>query len=313
MRLPLADYVCLALFVVVLLYCLCFAKLFSNGLNSVATWFVGMWDAKTDMEHGWLIPPLSAYLVCHALRDMKDELPKCSMHGLWSVVIGALMFVVAVRTQQIRLAALSVPFLFLGPLWYYWGNKAALKCVFPIFFFYLAVPLPMVQHATVGLQLLSADAAHWGAGLFGVETVQVGTNIASADGKWDAYNIVGGCSGIRSLMALLMISIAWAYLAKNLAWWKRVILALSALPLSIAGNAFRVTSIFVFAEYVNPAFAGKTWHDWSGLLFFFPATLIGLAVLHSLLAGEIPFLRKRNVIIRKNDTQPTPEEKGDNQ
>lgn len=297
----------------VAIYCLGCLKLFFGGMQSVFSWLAVMWNPQLDMEHGWLIPLLSAYMVCHALKDMKDESPKCSLHGLWSVAVGALIFVAAVRTQQTRLAAASVPFLFFGPLWYYWGNKAAKKCAFPIFFFFMAIPLPIFQHATVGLQLLSADAAHWGAGVCGVETVQIGTNIVSADGSWDAYNIVGGCSGIRSLMAMFMISTAWAYLANNLSWWKRVILALSAVPLAILGNAFRVTSIFVCAEYINPAFAGKTWHDWSGLLFFFPATLVGLAVLYSILAGEIPFFRKRKVVIRKNETPSTSEEKGDAQ
>lgn len=313
LRLSLVSYVGIALFVSLSLYCLWCISVFSGGVHSTLEWLFSMWIPQLDMEHGWLIPPLSAFMVCHALKDMKDESPKCSMHGLWSIALGALLFVLSVRTQQTRIAAASVPFLFFGPVWYYLGNKAALKCAFPFAFLFLAVPMPAFQHATVGLQLLSADAAHWGASMCGVETIQIGTNIASADGSWDAYNIVGGCSGIRSLMALLMISTAWAYLANKLSWWKRVILALSAVPLAILGNAFRVTSIFVCAEYINPAFAGKTWHDWSGLLFFFPITLFGLAVLHSILAGEIPFLNKRKVVVRKNNTLSVTEEKGEQQ
>ena len=112
-------------------------------------------------------------------------------------------------------------------------------------------------------------------------------------------------------MALLMISVAWAYLADKLALWKRALLALSAIPLSIVGNAFRVVSIFVCAEYINPAFAGKTWHDWSGLIFFFPATLIGLMLLHGILAGELPFIKKRKVVVRKNNTAAEATQKGD--
>lgn len=151
--------------------------------------------------------------------------------------------------------------------------------------------------------------AHWGAQLCGVQTILEGTTVTSADGSWDSFNIAGGCSGIRSLMALLMISVAWGYLAHKLALWKRLLLAVSAIPLSIIGNAFRVASIFVCAEYINPAFAGKTWHDWSGLLFFFPATLIGLTILHGLLSGEIPFLKKRRVITRRSLNTPTTNEK----
>ena len=88
----------------------------------------------------------------------------------------------------------------------------------------------------------------------------------------------------------------------ELAIWKRILLALSAIPLPIAANAFRVASIFVCAEYINPAFASKTWHDWSGLLFFFPASLLGLMLLHGLLAGEVPFLKRRRTVIRRTNT-----------
>lgn len=113
---------------------------------------------------------------------------------------------------------------------------------------------------------------------------------------------------MRSLLALLMISCTWGYLADSLALWKRITLGLSAIPLSIIANAFRVSSIFICAEYINPAFASKTWHDWSGLLFFFPASLAGLMILHGLLAGEIPFLKRRKTVITYRNTSNKKEE-----
>lgn len=307
LRLPLINWIAIGGCVALFAYFFYFYSPFMHGRHSLLNWLAFYWNPSSnmDMDHGWLIPPLSAYMAYHALKGLRHESTAGSMHGLWSLLAGGLMFLVAIRTQQARVAAAAVPFLLIGIVWYYWGAKAALKSAFPFFFLYFAIPVPLFQHATVGLQLLSAEMAHWGAGVCGVETVLIGTNISSADGSWDAYNIVGGCSGIRSLMAVLMISTVWAFLADRLAWWKRILLALSAIPLSIIGNSFRVISIFVCAEYINPAFAGKTWHDWSGLLFFFPATLVGLTVLYGILLGEIPFLRKRKVIIRKNNSEQT--------
>ena len=186
--------------------------------------------------------------------------------------------------------------------WRYLRRSIAARCAFPFFFLWLSIPLPGFQQATVGMQLLATQAAHWGAALCGVQTIVEGTNISSATGQWDTYTVAGGCSGMRSLMALIMVSTAWGFLADKLAIWKRILLALSAIPLSIAANAFRVASIFVCAEYINPAFASKTWHDWSGLLFFFPASLLGLMLLHGLLAGEVPFLKHRRTVIRRTNT-----------
>lgn len=311
LRLPSSDWIGISVYLTLTVLFLFFYPGYVEGSQSAVEWLNSAWNPETDYEHGWMIPLLSAYMVCHAAKELKESPLQGSLHGLWAVALGALLCLLAARTQQPRIAIGATPFLLTGLVWCYWGKQAMLKCAFPLFFLWMAIPLPGFQQATVSLQLLSAQAAHWGAGICGVETILQGTNISSADGNWDAYNIVGGCSGIRSLMALLMISVAWAYLADKLALWKRALLALSAIPLSIVGNAFRVASIFVCAEYINPAFAGKTWHDWSGLIFFFPATLIGLMLLHGILAGELPFIKNRKVVVRKNNTAAEATQKGD--
>ncbi len=271
------------------------------GEWSSLAWLDRNWSEKhQDYEHGWMIPFISIYMLWHACRNLKGIAFRTSLHGLWLLIPGLLLVLLSVRTNQPRIALSAAPFLLTGAVWYYWGGQVARRCAYPLFFLWLAIPIPGLQQATVGMQLLAAKMANWGAGLCGVATVVEGTNVASADGSWDTYSIAGGCSGMRSLMALLMISFAWGYLASGLALWKRAVLALSAIPLAIVANAFRVGSIFVCSEYITPAFAGKTWHDWSGLIFFFPASLLGLTLLHGLLAGEIPFLKKRRVVTRRN-------------
>ncbi|MBR5195152.1 MAG: exosortase/archaeosortase family protein [Akkermansia sp.] len=275
---------------------------FLSGTHSATEWLVTAWNRENDYEHGWMVPALAIYMLVHACSTLKNTPLRGSLHGLWLAAAGALFCVLAVRTQQGRVAIGALPFMLTGGVWCYWGRRAALRCAFPFFFLWLSIPLPGFQQATVGMQLLATQAAHWGAGLCGVQTIMEGTNITSASGQWDTYSIAGGCSGMRSLMALIMVSIAWGYLADKLALWKRITLGLSAIPLSIVANAFRVSSIFVCAEYINPAFASKTWHDWSGLLFFFPASLVCLMLLHGLLAGEIPFLKRRRTVVRRVNT-----------
>lgn len=170
--------------------------------------------------------------------------------------------------------------------------------IFPLFFFWLAIPLPSFQQATTQLQLLATSMAHHGAGLFGVETVVQGTAISSVHGGWEPLEIAKGCSGIRSLMALLMISGAWAYVA-NMAMWKRLLLFASAFPLAIFGNSLRVISIFVIGEYGDAKWARTTWHDWSGLLLFYPISLMMLLVLHSVLEGGLPWKNKGGRQLRR--------------
>ena len=179
-----------------------------------------------------------------------------------------------------------------------WGWQTARLLFFPFFFLWLAIPVPEFKQATTHLQILSTKLAQWGSDLCGIETVVRGTQIHSVGGKWGALEIDEGCGGIRSLMALIMISSVWAYLAP-ISMWKRAILCLSAFPLAILGNMMRLTSIFVISEYGSDVFASGTWHDWAGLLIFYPISLVMLLGVHSLLEGGLPWRRQKKVEVRK--------------
>ena len=253
------------------------------------------WTTESmDLEHGWLCIPMVLFLLFQKREVLRRVAGGVDWTGLFCLGAGILLYLVAWRTIQVRIAMVAFPVLLLGGAWYLWGRALAKEIAVPLAILFIAIPIPNFQQSTVVLQMIATESAHWCAGLFGVATEVKGTSIYSVSGKWDAYSIAGGCSGIRSLMTLLMISAVWGYLAP-LALWKRWTLFLSALPLAVVSNTFRLTSIFVLAEYVNPKFASKTWHDWAGLLLFFPMAMLCLMILQALLSGEIPFLRKRKV------------------
>ena len=265
------------------------------GLGRTLTaleWLWSAWNAENDYQHGPFFPIIIAGLVFYRYRSLKAVVGKGSAWGLVVVFLGAFFYAIAYRTLQPRIALGGLPFLLWGCAWYLWGWRVAKILTFPLFFFWLAIPPPSFQQATNQLQIFATSMAHHGTALFGVDTIVQGNEISSAHGKWDPLEIAKGCSGIRSLMALLMISGAWAC-AVNMALWKRVILFLSAFPLAILGNTLRIISIFVIGEYGDAKWARNTWHDWSGLLLFYPFSLMLLLVLHSLLEGGLPW-RKEN-------------------
>lgn len=276
--------------------------------HSAFSWLLGAWNEENDFEHGPMFPLIIAGLIAHRFRSVKAEVGRECKWGLAVVVLGALLYAVAYRTIQPRVAMGALPILLWGSALYLWGWAAARWLMLPLFFFWLAIPVPAFQQATNQMQLMATSMAHHGSGLFGVETLVNGNEISSAQGKWEPLEIAKGCSGIRSLMALLMISGAWACMA-NMSWWKRGILFVSAVPLAIFGNALRVVSIFVIAEYGDADWAVNTWHDWSGLLLFYPISLFLLLCLHSLLEGGLPWKRAkrrtlRRVVVRKDEPKP---------
>ncbi|MBK1882492.1 exosortase/archaeosortase family protein [Luteolibacter pohnpeiensis] len=280
----------------------------ANRDQSLFVWLKGAWNSETGYEHGPLVPLVAIGLIIFNFKALRASVGKGSNWGLASVFIGALLYTVAYRTLQPRIAGGALPFVLWGCGLYFWGWRTSRLLLFPLFFLWLAVPLPSFQQATTQLQMLATSLAHHGSSLFGVETYTEGSKVLPVKGNWEPLDIAGGCSGIRSLMALIMVSAAWAYVAK-MAFWKRGVLFFMAFPLAIIGNALRVISIFVIAEYGDAQWARTTWHDWSGLLLFYPFSLLSLFAVHSLLEGGLPWKQKggkkvlRRVVI-KNEQAP---------
>jgi exosortase len=283
----------------ILIWFFCFEVRYGPGnTRSAVGWLKSSWNPATDYEHGNLVVFVMFGLIIYRFKEIRASIQPGSLWGLISVIVGCLFYIAAYRTIQPRIAVAGLPFLLWGSAHFLWGWRVAKLLAFPLFFLWIAIPLPTFQQATTHLQLLATSLAHHGSGLLGVETYTKGTTILPVHGDWKPLSIAHGCSGIRSLMALLMISAAWAYVAK-MAMWKKILLFLSAFPLAIIGNALRVISIFVIAEYGDAQWAATTWHDWSGLLLFYPFSLLLLLVIHSTLEGGLPWKANQRRQLRR--------------
>ncbi|WP_367871100.1 exosortase/archaeosortase family protein [Luteolibacter sp. Populi] len=270
-----------------------------GGNVSPFYWLNSAWNKETRYEHGFMVPIIMVGLIGWQWKNLVRlaREGRGSLLGMPMVVLGILFFVASHRCGQPRLAIGGLPMILWGAALYFWGWQVSRLLLFPLFFLWLAVPMPEFQQATVKLQLMSTQLAKWGAELFGVDVFVSGTKIFSATRSWEPLEIDEGCGGIRSLMALIMISSVWAYLAK-VSLWKKAILLLSAFPLAIFGNMLRLTSIFVIGEYGSPEFARKTWHDWSGLLIFYPISLCLLLLVHSILEQGLPWRKPKKKAVR---------------
>ena len=260
---------------------------------SALSWLVSTWNSRTGYEHGFLVPFLFIFLVARRLPDVLAAPVRPSGYGLILVVIGALFFVAAVRTFQPRVALAGLPLILLGGLAWWRGWAAARLLAFPVFLLYFVIPVPGMIQATNGLQLLATKSAYHLSKLFGMNASLSGNDIFSVPvDKWN-FNIAEGCSGVRSLMALILVSAVYAHLTQKTLWKKFVLFACSV-PLAILSNCLRVASILIVAEYFSAEFAAKTYHEGSGFLFFLVVGLAGLAAVDWLLNHR----GRRNVVTR---------------
>lgn len=252
----------------------------STSKDRVIPWMADAW--KGDFMHGWAVPVLFVVFVSTVWKKMQAEPVKGTKLGLAVVSIGLFLFVASVRTLQPRIALFGLPFLIFGGVLYVCGWRVSRHMLFPAFFWYFAITVPGLQQATNFLQVAVTKSSYHMGSFLGMELVNSGTEIKSATGSWDDLDIAEGCSGIRSLMALVMISAIYAYFTQKQVW-KMAILFACSLPLALVANFFRIFTIIVLAEMGFSKFAAGVYHDWAGLLFFFPVALAGLFLIDRLI------------------------------
>jgi len=89
-----------------------------------------------------------------------------------------------------------------------------------------------------------------------------------------ARQVVEACSGLRYLYPLIIMGILLSYFYRE-AWWKKVFLVVSAVPLTIFTNSFRIAMTGILYEVWGPAVAEGFFHGFSGWFIF----MFGLVVL----------------------------------
>jgi len=153
--------------------------------------------------------------------------------------------------------------------------------LFPWAFLILMIPIPslILQQVTFPLQLLASKLATVLLQLVGVPVLRQGNMILLASMPLE---VAEACSGIRSLLTLITLAIIYGYLMENRVW-VRVVLALSAVPIAVAANSFRIFGTGLLVQYWDPDKAEGFYHALGGWLIFVVA-LIMLFTLHRMIS-----------------------------
>ncbi len=170
------------------------------------------------------------------------------------------------------------------------GLSALRPLLFPLCFLFLIVPLPerVVEAATEFLQHQSAVASEI---LFRVARIPVTRggiilSIPSLD-----IEVARECSSIRSSTMLIVITLILAHLFLR-SWWRKVLLVVIAIPLSVAKNAVRIFTIAELGTRVDPGYLNGRLHHNGGFIFLGFALVVDVGLLWILRRGEsIPGIR----------------------
>ena len=255
-------------------------RLFQGGTASVAEWSWAAWNPLNHQEHAKFLIPIVGFLLWWHRGRLRAAPKRPDNLGLVPLGAGIACYLLSVRAAQPRLALLALPFLLWGGTLFLWGSGVARVCRFPFALLVLLVPVGSYVQGTVSLQLLVTSACNLLAPLIGLQIEATGTTIRSLDGAFH-FEIAEGCSGIRSLMAMVTVTALYVHFAQPVVWRKAAVLA-GSLLFALVGNIARIFSVLVVARIASPQWAAGLYHDYSDLVFF-PVAVAAMAGFNKLL------------------------------
>jgi EpsI family protein len=163
------------------------------------------------------------------------------------------------------------------------GVRGARAIAFPLSYLLTSIPLPVFLYSSLSSQLQLWSSA-LGVGclqLVGVTAFREGNVIDLGPVQ---LQVVEACSGIRYLLPLTSLALLCAYLFKD-RMWKRVVIVLSSIPISILVNGFRIGMIGVLIEWYGRDAAEGFYHLFEGGVLFMAS--LGLLILEMWVLSRI--------------------------
>jgi exosortase len=155
-----------------------------------------------------------------------------------------------------------------------YGFDAFRSAAFPFTLLLLTLPLPgpLIDRIIYFLQVQSTSLAYGLFSLLGVPVYREGF-ILRMPGV--SIEVAKECSGINSSVALLITALLVARETLRTTW-RRAVLLVITVPLSVLKNAVRIVTLTLLAMYVDPSFLTGHLHHDGGFVFF----LIALALVY---------------------------------
>lgn len=227
---------------------------------------VQTWLEDDNYSHGPFIPLISLYLIWLRRTQLQTVERRGSWWGLPIVAAGLLVYVVGEFAAMFAVVHFSLWIVIVGLLACAIGLSGIRLLAFPLLYLLAALPLPVFLQNELSsrLQLWSSALGIGCLQLVGVMAYREGNVIDLGPIQ---LQVVEACSGIRYLFPLMALTLLCAYLYRE-SFWKRALLVLSSIPISILLNGFRIGAIGVLVEAYGGGAAEGFGHFFEGWVFF---------------------------------------------
>ncbi len=234
-----------------------------------------IWFSSPEYSHGVLIPLIAAFLVW----QRKDRLAACEFSGSWAgvalVVLGGALFLVGHLATVFVLQQYALLLVIYGVILALTGWAVFRQLWVPLLILFFMIPLPrfVLANFSAQMQLISSEIGVWVIRLFGISVYREGNVIDLGAYK---LQVAEACDGLRYLFPLMTLGFIMAYFYRA-AFWKRLLVFLSSIPITILMNSFRIGVIGVTVEHWGVRMAEGFLHEFQGWVVFMASAALMLA------------------------------------
>ena len=237
------------------------ALLWSYWSTVVGLWRV--WRGSDEFSAGLLVPVLALYVIW----TRRDEFVSVAIKP--ALLAGTAMFALAqalrwfglhrMYTSAERLSlVVSIAALVLLLLGWRWFRKLSPMLLFLL----LMLPYPNAIQQKIGLPLqnMATNSAVFCLELVGTDVQKDGNVIGIGNTR---VEVATACNGLRMIMAFFIVSGLVVLLAKR-AWWEKLVVVVSSLPIALFCNTVRLTVTSLLFTVIHGQWLEQVSHDFGG-------------------------------------------------
>lgn len=246
-----------------------YLSVLSGIYYSTIQWLVFKDWVRDDYSYGVLIPFIVLYLLWEKRVYLLEIPSKLTWKGFIFLITGILLFWLGELAGEFFTQYFSLWLTVVGLCWLNMGGKKLNTIIFPLLFALTMFPLPSFLNIkiTFGLKLISTKIGVIIMRAWGMSAYQDGNII---DLGFTQLQVVDACSGLRYLFPLIVLGILMAYFFRS-SWWKKVIVVLSTIPITIFTNSLRIALTGILSERFGSKAVEGFFHDFEGWLIFMVA------------------------------------------
>lgn len=265
------------------------------------------WQDSDDYSAGQLVPLLAAYLFWRERKALSQcLLVPCWWGGIALLILAETARIYGFIFMRPSVARYALVLTAAGLILMVAGWQVFRRVSWILLFLSLMVPLPGVIHNMISLPLqrMATTGSFFLLEVFGARVSQQGNIVILNENTRLA--VAEACSGLRLLMAFIIVAAFFAYMVKR-SRGKKVILVLSSIPVGVICNIVRIFVTAMLMLYVSTELGEKFFHDFAGLVMMPAAVLLmfGELWLMDRLVMPEPVSQQKQEVVRAKSAQPS--------